>query len=88
MTEPIRIRYSNYDRGNISVPAGVPITIVVRNDDPIDHEFIVGGADVHDRHRTGTEPAHGSRPTELTVPAGTTRATTITFRAPVVVRGG
>ena len=58
------------------------VTIVLRNDDPIDHEFIVGDAAVHERHRTGTEPVHASRPTEVTIPAGTTRATTITFTTP------
>ena len=42
-----------------------------RNDDPIDHEWIVGDAAVHERHRTGTEPVHASRPTEVTIPAGT-----------------
>ena len=82
VTETIGIRYSHYDRSQISVPAGVAVTIVLRNDDPIDHEFIVGDAGVHQRHRTGTEAAHASRPTEVTIPAGTTRATTITFTKP------
>jgi uncharacterized cupredoxin-like copper-binding protein len=82
VSESIGIRYSRYDRGAITVPAGVAVTIILRNDDPIDHEFIVDGADVHERHRQGTEPVHGSRPTEVTVPAGTTRTTTITFSTP------
>ena len=82
VTETIAIHYSHYDRSLISVPAGVAVTIVLRNDDPIDHEFIVGDAAVHERHRTGTEPVHASRPTEVTIPAGTTRATTITFTTP------
>jgi len=82
VTEPIGIRYSHYDQPRISVPAGVAVTFLLRNDDPIDHEFIVGDADVHERHRTGTEPVHGSRPTEVSVPAGTTRSTTITFTKP------
>ena len=30
----------------------------------------------------GTEPVHDSRPTEVTIPAGTSRATTITFKTP------
>ena len=78
----IHIRYSHYDQAQMSVPVGVAVTFVLRNDDPIDHEFIVGDAAVHERHRTGTEPVHGSRPTEVTIPAGTTRATTITFTKP------
>src|ERR687898_1079300 len=75
----IDLRYSRFERASVSVPAGVPITIVLRNGDPIDHEWIVGDAAVHDRHRTGTEPRHGTRPTEVTVPAGTSRSTTIVF---------
>jgi uncharacterized cupredoxin-like copper-binding protein len=82
VTETIGIRYSHYDQAQVSVPAGVAVTFVLRNDDPIDHEFIVGDAAVHERHRTGTEPHHGSRPTEVTIPAGTTRSTTITFTTP------
>lgn len=78
----IVIRYSHYDRSLITVPAGVAVTILLRNDDPIDHEWIVGDAAVHERHRTGTEPVHGSRPTEVTIPAGTSRTTTIRFETP------
>jgi uncharacterized cupredoxin-like copper-binding protein len=82
VTETIGIRYSHYDQSLITVPAGVPVTILLRNDDPIDHEWIVGDAALHERHRTGTEPVHDSRPTEVTIPAGTSRLTTITFSTP------
>ena len=54
----------------MTVPAGVPVTIVLRNDDPIDHEWIVGDDGVHERHRNGTEPVHASRPTEVDDPGG------------------
>jgi len=78
----IELRYSRFVPGAITVPAGVPVTIELRNGDPIDHEWILGDAAVHDRHRTGTEPSHGARPTEITVPAGTTRRTTIVVEEP------
>jgi uncharacterized cupredoxin-like copper-binding protein len=78
----ISIRYSRFERAQGTVPAGVPVTIVLRNGDPIDHEWIVGDAAVHERHRSGTEPVHASRPTELTVGAGSTAVTTITFTKP------
>jgi uncharacterized cupredoxin-like copper-binding protein len=42
----------------------------------------MGDAAVHERHRTGTEAVHESRPTEVTIPAGTTRQTTVTFGTP------
>ena len=64
------------------MPVGVPVTITLRNTDPIDHEWIVGDDGVHDRHRKGTEPVHGSRPAEVTIPAGSTRTTTISFATP------
>jgi uncharacterized cupredoxin-like copper-binding protein len=82
VTVDIGIHYSHYQRSLVTVPAGVAVTIVLHNDDPIDHEWIVGDAAVHERHRTGTEPVHGSRPTEVTIPAGTSRSTTITFKQP------
>ena len=73
----VDIRYSHFDPSELSVPVGVPVTIVLHNHDPIDHEWILGDAAVHERHRTGTEPVHAARPTEVTVPAGETRRTTI-----------
>ena len=78
----IPIHYSHYGLSQFAVPAGVPVRIVLRNEDPIDHEWIVGDAALHERHRTGTEPVHDSRPTEVTIPAGATRETTVTFDTP------
>jgi len=86
VTAEIGIRYSRYERSRLTVPAGVPITIVLRNDDPIDHEWIVGDAAAHERHRNGTEAVHASRPTEVTIPAGMSRTTTITFDVPGTYR--
>ena len=40
----------------------MPVTFVLHNGDPIDHEWIVGDAAVHERHRAGTEPVHGVAP--------------------------
>lgn len=78
----ITIHYSHFSPEAISVPLGVPVTITLRNDDPIEHEWIVGNAEVHERHRTGTEAFHGSIPTEVTIPPLSTRLTTITFDRP------
>jgi uncharacterized cupredoxin-like copper-binding protein len=75
----IDIHYSRFSPDVVRVPVGVPITIVLRNTDPIDHEWIVGDAGVHERHRDGTEPVHGSRPTEVSIPAGESRTTTVVF---------
>lgn len=77
----IDIHYSHFDPSLVSVPAGRPVTFVITNSDPIDHEWIVGDAASHERHRTGTEPVHDARPTEISIPAGTVRRTTVTFAA-------
>ena len=81
--EPRRIEivlhYSHYQPSTISLPAGQPVTFVLINEDPIDHEWIVGDAALHERHRTGTEPYHNARPTEVSIDALTTRETTVTF---------
>jgi len=83
---PIRVEvtmhYSSYAPAEIRVPAGRPVEIVLLNRDPIDHEWIVGDADVHQRHRTGTEPVHDARPNEVSVPALGKRTTTVTFAGP------
>ena len=78
----IEIHHSHYGPDTLTVPAGTPITILLKNTDPIDHEWIVGDAATHERHRTGTEPIHASRPTEVTIPAGQSRETTVRFDQP------
>jgi uncharacterized cupredoxin-like copper-binding protein len=75
----IDIRYSHFTPSSITVPAGRPVTFVVVNDDPIDHEWIVGDEALHERHRTGTEPVHNARPTEISIDALHERRTTVTF---------
>ncbi len=78
----LAMRYSAFTPAEVVATAGVPITVVLVNGDPIDHEWLVGDDAFHERHRTGTEPDHGTRPTEVSVPAGSTRTTTVTFRDP------
>jgi uncharacterized cupredoxin-like copper-binding protein len=78
----ITIHYSHFSPSSITVPAGRPVTFVIRNTDPIDHEWIVGDAALHERHRTGTEPSHNARPTEISILPLTDRQTTVTFATP------
>jgi uncharacterized cupredoxin-like copper-binding protein len=75
----ITIHYSHYEPAAVTVPVGRPVTFVITNEDPIDHEWIVGDAATHERHRTGTEPVHGARPTEISIPALSQKRTTVTF---------
>ena len=78
----IDIRHSHFVQGEVTVLAGVPITFTLQNDDPMEHEWIVGTAEVHQRHRTGTEPYHDQVPTEVTLPTFSTKRTTVTFDKP------
>jgi uncharacterized cupredoxin-like copper-binding protein len=80
--ETIGIHFSRFVPDVVEVAAGEPVTITLRNDDPIGHEWMVGDAAMHDRHRTGTEPFHDTIPTEVTIPALETRVTTVTFEEP------
>ena len=75
----IGIHYSHYSTARIDVPAGVPVRFTIHNDDPIDHEWLLGDLAMHERHRTGTEPVHAARPDEITIPALSSRTTTLTF---------
>ena len=79
VTMNIRIHYSKFEPTGITVPAGVPVTYVIRNDDPIAHEWLIGDAAFHARHRSGTEAVHGDRPDEVSLPALSTRITTLTL---------
>lgn len=88
-SDPIEVRitlhYSHFEPARVVVPHGQPITFVLQNDDPIDHEWLVGDAAMHEVHRNGTEAHHDSRPTEVSVPALSTRTTTITFDSPGIL---
>jgi uncharacterized cupredoxin-like copper-binding protein len=83
-SDQIRLQfwYSRFAPEAITVKAGVPVTITLQNDDPIEHEWIVGSPAVHAAHRVGTEPAHDELPTEVTVPALKSRTTQVTFDEP------
>jgi uncharacterized cupredoxin-like copper-binding protein len=78
----VTIHFSRFEPAAISVPAGRPVTFVIHNTDPIDHEWIVGDETLHERHRTGAEPVHDARPTEISIDALGERRTTVTFAQP------
>lgn len=78
-TVRVTIRYSAFVPDVIHVEPGETVRFVVRNDDPIDHEFLIGDEAVQQAHEEGTESHHGERPGEISVPAGETVATTYLF---------
>jgi len=75
----IVIHHSRFELPSVDATPGESVRFVLENTDPIDHEFIVGDARVQLAHERGTEAHHPPRPGEVTVPAGTTRATTVAF---------
>ncbi len=79
---PIKIRYSAFKPDELTVAAGTTVRFVIENTDPIDHEFIVGPQEVHDRHEKGTEQSHGTVPGEVSIVADSAAETTYTFTEP------
>jgi uncharacterized cupredoxin-like copper-binding protein len=67
VTVDITIEHSRFDVDRIDVHEGTLVRFVVRNDDPIPHELVVGGADVHARHERGTERVHPPVPGEVSL---------------------
>lgn len=82
----IEIEHSRFVPATFSVPVGRPVIVELHNADPIDHEWIVGDEATHLRHAKGTEPHHGSRPTEVSIDALSTVATTVSFTTPGTFR--
>ncbi len=78
-TVTIRIHFSRFDPEVVDVAPGQTIRFIVVNTDPIDHEFIVGDEGVQLAHERGTEAHHAPRPGEISVPAGETVVTTLSF---------
>ncbi|MEO8539376.1 MAG: plastocyanin/azurin family copper-binding protein [bacterium] len=78
----ISIHFSKFSTKEITVAAGSPVSFTLTNQDPIEHEWIVGDEATHARHRTGTEPYHDQIPTEVTLRAFETKTTVVTFDKP------
>lgn len=79
-TVEITIHYSHFSPSQVTARAGTSVRFVITNTDPIDHEFILGDQAVQDREESGTDTVHdGSVPGMVSVPAGTTAATVVSF---------
>ncbi len=82
VTLQITIHYSQFEETALTVPHGVPVTFVLVNEDPIEHEWLIGAAAFHERHRHGTEAHHGARPNEISLKPLETVRTTLIFAEP------
>jgi len=78
----VNINHSRFDPTAFEFERGETVRFVIHNADPIDHEFLLGDEVAQDRHERGTHASHGAVPGEISVPAGSTRATTYTFTEP------
>lgn len=82
VTIRLGIEHSRFDLDEIRVVAGTRVRFVVDNTDPIAHELILGGPEVHARHESGTHPSHPPVPGEVSVAANARAVTTFRFDEP------
>jgi uncharacterized cupredoxin-like copper-binding protein len=81
-TVVVTMRHSRFEPSLVKVAPGERVRFVLRNSDPIDHEFILGDASVQRRHEQGRQRQHhGDVPGERSVAAGQEAATTYSFAA-------
>jgi uncharacterized cupredoxin-like copper-binding protein len=79
-TVVVTMHHSRFQPPVIRVAPGATVRFVLRNTDPIDHEFILGDGEVQRRHEQGRQREHhGEVPGEVSVAAGGQAATTYTF---------
>ena len=79
VTVQVHIRHSTFELDAPRVRVGTIVRFVVHNDDPIDHELVVGDAVVHLRHERGTDASHPPVPGEVSVAPGRTALTFYEF---------
>jgi uncharacterized cupredoxin-like copper-binding protein len=81
-TVVVTMHHSRFEPATLRVEPGQRVRFVLRNTDPIDHEFILGDTFVQARHEQGRQRQHhGDVPGERSVPAGQEAATTYAFPA-------
>ena len=85
VTVEVGIQHSRFSIGSLRVREGTLVRFVVQNDDPINHELVVGTAEVHARHRQGSERRHPPVPGEISVGPGQRGLTFTTFDEPGTV---
>jgi uncharacterized cupredoxin-like copper-binding protein len=75
VTIDVGIQHSRFDLGTLRVVEGTTVELIVHNEDPIDHELIVGTPDIHRTHATGEERSHPPVPGEVSVAPGQVAST-------------
>jgi uncharacterized cupredoxin-like copper-binding protein len=81
-TVVLTMHHSRFEPALVRVAPGERVRFLLRNTDPIDHEFILGDDATQRRHEQGRERHHhGEVPGERSVAAGQDAATTYAFPA-------
>jgi uncharacterized cupredoxin-like copper-binding protein len=87
VTVEVSMDYSRFSLpDDFTVQQGTLVEFVFTNDDPINHEFVIGDDEVHRRHESGTEAFHPPVPGEVSVGPGGRGVTTYLFDEPGDVR--
>ncbi|MGH9245115.1 MAG: cupredoxin domain-containing protein [Acidimicrobiales bacterium] len=81
-TVTLDIVNSRFAPERVTLRPGTEVRFVVVNGDPINHELIVGGDEVHERHESGNHAQHPPVPGEVSVGAKQTAETTFRFDEP------
>ena len=81
-TVVIDIEHSAFSPERLEFQSGETVRFVLKNGDPIDHEFIIGDEEVQDVHEKGTERHHGTKDGEVSIPSGEEAVTSYTFTEP------
>jgi len=78
----IGMRYSRYTPAALTVRAGDTVRFVLRNDDPIAHEFVLGTAEEHALHEEAADESHDDTPGQASLEPGETDTVEYTFTKP------
>jgi len=68
VTVNVDVHYSHFSISTLHVHQGTLVRFLIRNNDPIAHEFIVGDEQVQALHEHGTEHTHPPVPGEVSIP--------------------
>ncbi|MGH9117389.1 MAG: cupredoxin domain-containing protein [Acidimicrobiales bacterium] len=82
VTVTLNVEHTRFSQDKVVVRPGTEVRFVVVNDDPIDHELIVGPQQVHDVHEAGSHAQHPPIPGEVSVGPNAEAETTYRFDQP------
>jgi len=78
-TVKIGMRYSRFEPAVVHARAGETIRFELRNDDPIDHEFVLGDEEAQQSHERASGDDHDAVPGEAFLEPGEVQVLTYRF---------